>query len=242
MSGSIEGGCMKGGGVLFSEMTPPDGDEAKFNDWYDNHHMPSHVYGVPGFRSGQRYKDGAAPHYLAIYDLDAPSTLTDEEYRTRKYTPDAPTKAMLSRVTGFTRYIGEEIHFAVREGLSLEQAMAGPVMLAVFFAVPPDRAGEFEDWYAGEHLPLLLRSPQWRMGRIFRVVDADPTPFTHMMLHYIDDMSVLDGAEVGASRATEWRNKLAGEDWFKPHMVHYDRRGKRYHKGEPEAKTFKLPI
>ena len=42
----------KGGAVLFSEMTPPDGAEDHFNDWYNNHHMPSHVYGVPGFRSG----------------------------------------------------------------------------------------------------------------------------------------------------------------------------------------------
>ena len=44
----------KGGAVLFSEMTPPADSEARFNDWYDNHHMPSHVYGVAGFHSAIR--------------------------------------------------------------------------------------------------------------------------------------------------------------------------------------------
>ncbi len=149
---------------------------------------------------------------------------------------------MLSRVTGFTRYIGDEIHFAAHAGMSLEDAMAGPVMLAVFFEVPDERADEFERWYIDEHLPMLLRSPLWRAGRIFQIVDADPRPFTHMILHYIDNMSVLNGPEVEASRATEWRNGLAAEDWFTPHIVHYDRRGKRYHKGEAAAKTFKLPF
>lgn len=234
--------ALKGGAILFSEMTPPDGEEDRFNDWYDDHHMPSHVYGVPGFVSGQRYRDGQGPHYLAIYDLEAPATLTDEEYRTRKYTPDAPTKAMLSRVTGFTRYIGDEIHYAMPPGMTSATALAAAVVLGVFLEVPEDRAPEFERWYADEHTPMLLENAKWRMARHMRIVDADPQPFTHMFLHYVDDLSVLESAELAAARATEWRNRLAAEDWFRPHLVHYNRLGKRYHKGEPEAETFTLDL
>ena len=233
---------LKGGAVLFSEMTPPDGDEDLFNDWYDNHHMPSHVYGVPGFVSGQRYKDGDKPDYLAIYELQSPATLTDEEYRTRKYTPDAPTRAMLSRVTAFTRYIGDEILCRTKPGIEIDDALAAACVLGVFLQVPDDRAGEFEEWYAAEHTPMLLENPAWRMARHLRIVDADPQPFTHLFIHYVDDLAVLDSPELAAARATEWRNRLAAEDWFRPHLVHYNRRGKRYHKGEPEAKTFKLDL
>jgi heme-degrading monooxygenase HmoA len=97
--------AVKGGTVLFSEMTPPDGTEDAFNDWYDNHHSPSHVRGVPGFLSAHRYRSPHGPHYLAVYELDSPEALEHEEYRKRKYTPDAPTKTRSpgSRATSPTR-------------------------------------------------------------------------------------------------------------------------------------------
>ncbi|MEX2453191.1 MAG: hypothetical protein WD470_00715 [Rhodospirillaceae bacterium] len=233
-------GGFKGGAVLFSEMTPPPGAEERFNAWYDNHHMPSHVYGVPGFRSGQRYKDAEKPAYLAIYELESPSTLTDEEYRTRKYTPDTPTRQMLSEVTGFTRYIGDEISYRTRAGMGVDEAMGADVVIGVFLTVPEARADEFVEWYETEHTPILLGNALWRMARHMRVVDANPSPFTHMVVHYVDDEAVLSCDELKAARATDWRNRLAAEDWFRPHLVHYRRRGKRYHKGEPCAKTFRL--
>ena len=74
----------KGRAILFSEMTPPDGQEHNFNGWYDEHHTPSHVTGVPGFLSAMRYKSDSGPHYLAIYELDSPKALEHEEYKKRK--------------------------------------------------------------------------------------------------------------------------------------------------------------
>lgn len=232
----------KGGGVLFSEMTPPDGAEDHFNNWYNNHHMPSHVYGVPGFRSGQRYKVPDRPDYLAIYDLESPATLTDNQYVNRKYKPDAPTKKMLSEVIAFTRYIGDEIGFQVREGVSVDDALDAPLVLGVFIELPDDAADEFVDWYQTEHTPMVLESSLWRMVRHMKIVDADPNPFTHMFIHYIEREDALNSEELAAARATEWRNRLAENDWFKTHPVMYHRHGKRYHKGEPEAATFTLDI
>ena len=65
----------KGNAVLFSEMTPPTGREDEFNDWYDGHHSPSHVQGVPGFISAMRYQAPTGPHFLAIYELTGPEAL-----------------------------------------------------------------------------------------------------------------------------------------------------------------------
>lgn len=218
---------VKGGTVLLSEMTPPDGGEDAFNDWYDNHHTPSHVQGVPGFLSAQRYRSPHGPHYLAAYELDSPAALEHKEYRKRKLTPDAATKAMLGEVSGFTRYIANEMSVQVSDGLD-EDPIDAAVVFAVFFMLPPDRWPEFVHWYEVEHTPMLLENPDWLMVRHMEIYDYEPDPFSHVMMHYVRDASVLDSAELAAARKTEWRNRLAAEDWFAPTMVVYRKRGTRF--------------
>lgn len=218
---------VKGRAILFAEMTPAPGDEARFNDWYDNHHTPSHVEGVPGFLSAHRYADPDGPGYCAVYELDSPEALLHPEYRSRKFTPNPRTKAMLDSVSGFTRYIGREIDYALRPGYGLE-ALDAEVLIAVFFVIPEDRRAEFVEWYRAEHTPMLLESADWRMVRHFDVVEREPEPFTHAMLHYVARREALEAPELAAARATPWRNRLAAEPWFKPHMVLYRKRGARF--------------
>lgn len=217
---------IKGRAVLFSEMTPRAGNEDVFNAWYDNHHMPHHVKGVPGFLSGQRYKSPVGPHYLAVYELDSSAALETEEYKTRKFSPDAGTKAVLDSVSGFTRYIGEEAYFAARPGQE-DAGIDAAVILAVFFAVPFERAPEFNDWYDKEHIPMLLACEDWLMARRMVVIDSNPERYSHMCLHYLNDRAALESAPVQRARDTEWRNRLAEERWFQPHRVSYDRRKTR---------------
>ena len=217
---------LKGAAVLFSQMTPPDGTEDRFNRWYFDHHMPNHVYGVPGFVSGQRYRDDS--RYLAVYELESPATLADPEYRKRKYTPDPPTRDMLSSVTGFTRYIGEEIGFRVRE--DCDDPLSVSDILAGFFAVSYEAA--FVEWCEAEYASALSRDAGWRMTRHLRIVDANPEPFTHMVLHYIDE-------EPGVrSSAMERCCRLLRDSGQARHAVRYRRFGKRYHKGESAAADF----
>jgi hypothetical protein len=218
---------VKGSAVLFSEMTPPDGQEDAFNDWYDGHHSPSHVQGVPGFRSAMRYRSALGPHYLAIYELDGPETLDHEEYKKRKLTPDNPTYQMLQSVTGFTRYIGVEAFCQSRED-TVENPLDAPVVLCVFFSVPMEQRGAFETWYDTEHIPMLLECPDWLMARRFDIVTWDPEPYTHMILHYLNDEGALDSEALKRARETEWRKKLAAQPWFTPLFVTYQRRNKRF--------------
>ncbi len=220
-------GTAKGTAVLFSEMTPAPGDEDRFNDWYDNHHTPNHVNGVPGFVSAHRYAAPDGPGYLAVYDLDGAETLDSPEYRSRKYTPDDRTRAMLSSVSGFTRYVGREIDFAFADGAGVE-AMDSPYLLAVFFAVAEEARAGFEQWYRDEHMGMLLACPDWRMARMTEVVAREPDPYTHMMLHYVRRPDVLDAPEVRKARDTGWRNRLAAEDWWNPRMTLYRKRGGRF--------------
>lgn len=218
---------VKGNAILFSEMTPPDGKEDDFNDWYDGHHSPSHVQNVPGFISAMRYQSGEGPHYLAVYELESPETLEHEEYKKRKLTPDNPTYEMLQSVSGFTRYIAAEAFHKERANLDI-MPLDAPVILCVFFAVPLENRGNFEDWYDTEHIPMLLDCPDWLMARRFDIVQWDPEPYTHVILHYLNDKSALESDALKKSRETPWRQSLAAQSWFTPQFVTYYRRNKRF--------------
>ena len=215
---------LKGQAVLFSEMTPAADDERRFNDWYDNHHTPSHVQGVPGFLSAHRYAAPDGPGYCAVYELDGPAALETEEYRSRKHTPDERTRSMLASVTGYTRYVGREIGFLGDP----ETALDAEILLAVFFAVPVDRQAAFLDWYAGEHAPMLVACPGWLMARTMEVIDHNPDPFTHMILHYHAHEGVRRAPEAARAHDTAWRKRLAAEPWYTPRSVMYRKRGERF--------------
>lgn len=220
-------GPVKGGAVLFAEMTPSEGGEDQFNDWYDNHHAPSRVNGMPGFLSAQRYKSPSGPHYLAIYDLESPAALNGEEYQSRRHSPDAPTREMLESVTGFARYIGNEISFQIRDGVTPEQALDAEMVIAVFFAAPTEHWSELVGWYETEHTPLLLKCEDWLMTRHMEIVDFSPEPFSHVMLHYVCDQSAMDSPEVARSRETDDYKRLKAADWYQPVFAFYGRRGAR---------------
>ena len=218
---------IKGNAILLSEMTPPEGKEDAFNDWYDNHHSPSHVQGVPGFVSAMRYRSPVGPHYLAVYELSGPEALDQEEYKKRKLTPDNPTYEMLQSVFGFTRYIAVEAFHKDRGDVSLV-SLDAPVILCVFFSVPMEQRGNFEDWYDTEHIPMLLECPDWLMARRFDIVAWDPEPYTHVILHYLNDENALESDALKRSRETPWRQSLAAQPWFMPLFVTYHRRNKRF--------------
>ena len=218
---------VKGGAVLFSEMTPPEDGEDVFNNWYDNHHMPSHVQGVPGFLSGHRYRSANGPHYLAIYELDSPEALEHQGYRKRKFTPDAPTKAMLDEVTGFSRYIASERRFYIRDSLGFDPIDAD-VLIAVFFKVPRDKHNELMHWHETEHSPKLMENRGWLMVRHMEIHDCNPDPYTHLFLHYVRKNLDFDPVTFVLAHDTKRSHELGSEDWFMPKAVTYQKRGVRF--------------
>jgi len=217
----------KGNAVLFSEMTPPTGREDEFNDWYDGHHSPSHVQGVPGFISAMRYQAPTGPHFLAIYELTGPEALEHEEYKKRKLTPDDPTYQMLKSVSGFTRYIARE-RFTLAANGNPDVHLDAAVIFCALFTVPKRFGVEFEEWFDGEHAPMLQQNAGWLFSRRLEIVEQDPEPHTHLIIHYLSGLKALDAPERGAASNTEWRNKLALEPWFSPTVSTYLRRNKRF--------------
>jgi hypothetical protein len=212
-SSELQGRNMHGSTILFSEMTPPDQQEAAFHAWYDNEHIPLRM-AVPGFLSARRYRATPEGGFLAVYEMTEPGVLKGEAYAEVKGRPSPVTKQMLGSVSGFTRYIGREL--AVRRQTHGDPAAAldAPILYAVWFTVPEDHADAFDAWYEQDHIPQLMACPEWLMVRRFRISDGEPQGFNRLALHYLADRGALESPARAAARATPWRAKLAAEPWF----------------------------
>lgn len=217
---------MKGQTILFSEMSPDYDWEDRFNSWYDTHYIPARMK-APGFLSAQRYKDADRPNYLAVYELESEQTLETGDYRNIKAYPNTETKWILGNVAGSARYAGNEINDQRRKGIK-EDPLDAPILFTVFFSVPDESADDFNAWYTEEHIPMLLECKDWLACRRFAIFEGDPQPWTHLALHYLNDVSALDSPERQAASSTEWRERLAAEPWFNGSFLVYERWDERF--------------
>jgi hypothetical protein len=97
-------------GFLLVLMQPPLTIEEEFNAWYDTEHIPERL-AVPGVETAIRFcsTTGAAPKYLAVYDLAAESVLETDAYKSVVGDRSSP---WTKRVTGRTkvyRSVGSQI-------------------------------------------------------------------------------------------------------------------------------------
>jgi hypothetical protein len=125
-------------------------------------------------------------------------------------------------VSGVTRYVAAEAAYTARDGTIWEMLDAA-VVRCLFFNVPMERAGAFEDWFDREHAPMLRQCDGWLMTRRLDVVAWDPEPYSHLILHYLNHEAALTQAAATGRAAV-----FAAEPWFTPLSVVYHRRGKRF--------------
>jgi hypothetical protein len=64
-------------------ITPDEGYDQKFNEWYDTEHVPE-LLACPGFEGAKRYsaleaREGS-PHYLALYQMSGMDAFQTPEY------------------------------------------------------------------------------------------------------------------------------------------------------------------
>jgi hypothetical protein len=193
--------------ILFSQMEPPAELTEEFHRWYETDHIPARM-ALPGFLGARRYHalDGD-PAYLAVYELDDLDALATEGYQQLKAAPSALTDRMLSLVNGFTRFTCEQIS-------DVGQPVYGPYLSVVAFAVPDEFTDAFDEWYSGEHVPMLLEAADWLRVRRYRVLNGEGGPWTHLALHELASVEVMDSPERARARKGPLRDALAGHDWF----------------------------
>jgi hypothetical protein len=216
----------EGSSALFSEMIPDLSDEAEFNDWYDNEHIPLRM-GVPGFLSAQRYLIPETHHYFVVYEIMSAAVLKTTPYQQLKNNPGERSMRMLRSVTGFTRYIGDEIGRQARESSAKAEPIDAPYLCVDFFSVPLERQPEFNNWYERDYTPAIRERKAWMMARRFRIIEGEPENYTHLSLHYLADTRDLAAPEPGWARASYWPGCLAQENWFKAKHLVFSRHGAR---------------
>jgi hypothetical protein len=204
-------------------MSPDPAWEAEFNDWYDQEHIPVRM-AAPGFVSAQRYRTGERG-YLAVYEMDSPAALRTEMYERIKTRPSERTRRMLAGVTGFTRYIGNEIATTRRPGS--DALVDTPVLYAVWFAVPTGRLADFDAWYDQDHVPILMQQKDWIAVRRFDIVDGEPESFNRLALHYLADAAALDSSESPAGTRNALAAAFDGGTWFNGRYNVFERHGTR---------------
>jgi hypothetical protein len=219
---------MQGASVLFSEMTPPPGQETRFHDWYDTEHIPLRME-VPGFVSAQRYRDLAddAKGFLAVYEMTDPEVMKTPAYQEVKTKPSELTREMLGTVSGFTRDIAAETSVKRQPTPAGVHAIDAKLLYAVWFEVPESALADFDAWYELDHVPALMGCKEWLAVRRFRIVDGEPTKANRLALHYLADHSALESPERAAARKTPWRDRLAALPWFSARYSLFEKHGPR---------------
>ena len=193
--------------ALISQMTPPPGEDEEFDAWYRDEHVPARMR-ISGFLGAVRgWAVRGDPRHLVVYELRDLDVLSQLAYRDLKEHPGARTEHMLSHVAAFTRFTCEQIGDS-------GNAARGRYFYLVTFEVPPAAEGEFDAWYAEDHVPTLMASSHWQRIRRFAVSTGDPAGVTRIALHEIDDLAALDSPERAEARASGWRARLASQPWF----------------------------
>ena len=187
-------------GLLVAMMNPP-ADEAAFNAWYDEEHVPLRL-GVPGFLSGRRYQAAEAegPRYLALYDLASVSVLQSGAYQRLWREQSQREREMLASIPHTDRRVGE----LVLDGP--EWTKDPPYQLVVCMTPPAGGEQDFVAWYREEHIPMLLAVPGWRRARLFRQVEGNGPAY--MAVHELESPAVFEQPEHKASISTPWRKRI----------------------------------
>src|SRR5690606_35246533 len=122
--------------------------------------------------------------------------------------PSDDTKYFLSEVDGFTRFIMEKITDTA------ETDVVGDFLSVVAFQVPDKDVEQFEEWYVGEHVPLLMQAKDWLRVHRYRVLESDGGPWTYFALHELANKEVMNSPERARARSGPKREVLAEQPWF----------------------------
>lgn len=193
--------------ILFSQMQPPAGWEDDFHDWYDTEHIPIRL-ALPGMRHARRYEAiESEPKFLAIYTAADLGVFASPQFHAIRKNPSERTRRMLANVSGFTRFVCDEVSDTGGEA-------EGEYLSVNAFSVPPEHASMFDDWYESEHIPRLMRGPDWLRVRRFHVTEGEGGNWTHLALHDLASVEAMNSPERAFARTGPKRDRLAAFPFF----------------------------
>jgi hypothetical protein len=180
-------------GFLLVLMQPPVAFEEEFNAWYDTEHLPERL-AVTGFETALRFSStGAAPKYLAMYDMNNKAALDSESYARVSGANFSPwTRRVTSRVKIY-RAAGDQVYPG-----NLATPLSSRVRLLRFRGLPAEALPGVVD--------VLRRSFEDRPStlhlRVFANPVGDKIDFLGFVSSSVPDEAPLDPAMLGDFAAT----------------------------------------
>ena len=123
-----------GNTVLVATMEVDESDEAEFNEWYNEQHLPERM-AIPGYVSARRFKleDGNnALKYLCIWEMIDGSPLQSEMYKDQNSHPTELSLRVNKTIKLRTRGLYQQVYpesgtsFEDRSGFHGERLPAHP--------------------------------------------------------------------------------------------------------------------
>ena len=189
-------------GLLFVYTDPGTVPAAEFNDWYDNEHGPARLT-VPGITAGYRFHalDDLAPPWLAYYEFES-GTLDSPRYKALAESASSREKSIMSSLATLDRRVYELISDSAPDHRPTGADGPPAAVLAVAVSVTSPLEADLAQWYADEHIPMLLAVPGWRRIRRYRLTEGSAPAY--LALHEVDSAAVL------TSRPTRRRCRRRG--------------------------------
>lgn len=113
------------------------------NNWWTNEHLPERL-ALPGFHRARRYahrdQSSGEQHYLTLYEVDSPKTLTSEAYLAKLNAPTSGTQKYLPLLSGMKRAGCDVLGSYVRLELEDCGGVTGGHLLMLETAIQPDES------------------------------------------------------------------------------------------------------
>ncbi|TBU27226.1 hypothetical protein BD311DRAFT_761059 [Dichomitus squalens] len=206
-------------------------DEAIFEDWYDNEHIPLRL-NLPDnlFAGVTRWTaaDGKIPQHLAIYNLSLPDATSHPAYVALAGSRSSREIDILAKLAYLDRRVyvpfGHEPIGAQKEGY--DERNPGPFLLVAELNVKdsPEAEAEVERWYLEEHIAEVKKVPGWVRSRVWTVKEVlsvwgtsvdvsapQKAPARVVALHEWESPEALQGPEVQAAIDTDWSKRLLSD-------------------------------
>ncbi|GAA5145541.1 hypothetical protein GCM10025768_02920 [Microbacterium pseudoresistens] len=194
---------MSASGILTVRFEVDPEGEAMVNRWYDEVHIAERL-AVPKFTGIRRYRSLVEPlEHLAIWDVEDASWPFDLAYRA---IPTELWRDRLGHLRGKSTRIGwEEISTTAPPRPNPADATA-PGIRMVLMEIPPQHAADFNEWYDQDHIPELLKRPQYLGIRRFHRLDSDD----YLAVWYLTDGGLHLRPNFVPAEPTEWGRRVAG--------------------------------
>ena len=163
--------------MVFTDMDTED--DADFNAWYNQEHVPD-LLQLPGFLNGARYEAAkGGPRYLACYELESADAVKTPEYLELRRNPTEWTRRISPSHQGrnYVRNVYTQIYPQENDPATLGRGMA-PALQIGRMIVPPELEAKYNEYYDNVRTVANLQVPGCIAIRRYHAVEGGPKYLT----------------------------------------------------------------